>query len=90
MAEFFGIVGGVLNTVRLLPQVHKSWITKKTGDLSGYFVTILFLQSLCLIAYGFFRPDKIILLTNIVPLICAMILGWLKVKEIRGINNSSV
>lgn len=78
MAEFFGVLGGILNTVRLLPQVRKSWKTKKTGDLSGYFVIILFLQSVCLIAYGFFKPDKIILYTNIVPLICAAVLGWLK------------
>lgn len=80
MAEFFGIVGGILNTIRLLPQVHKSWETKKTSDLSGYFVAILFFQSVCLIAYGFTRPDKIILYTNIVPLFCAVILARLKMK----------
>lgn len=78
MAEFFGIAGGVLNTIRLLPQVHKSWTTRKTEDLSGYFVAILFFQSVCLIAYGFTRPDKIILYTNIVPLICSIILAKLK------------
>lgn len=80
MAEFFGIVGGILNTIRLLPQVHKSWETKKTSDLSGYFVAILFFQSVCLIAYGFARPDNIILYTNIVPLFCAVILARLKMK----------
>jgi uncharacterized protein with PQ loop repeat len=79
MAEFFGIVGGVLNTIRLFPQVIKSWQTKKTQDLSGYFVAILFLQSVFLIAYGFAKPDKIIMYTNIAPLICAVILARLKI-----------
>jgi MtN3 and saliva related transmembrane protein len=78
MAEFFGIVGGVLNTVRLFPQVIKSWKTKKTQDLSGYFILILFLQSVFLIAYGLTKPDEIIMYTNIVPLICALILARLK------------
>jgi len=45
MVTFLGIVAGVLNTIRLLPQVYKSWMTKQTRDLSGYFVAILFFQS---------------------------------------------
>lgn len=80
MAEFFGIVGGVLNTIRLFPQVVRSLKTKKTQDLSGYFVAILFLQSVFLIAYGFTKPDNIILYTNIAPLFCAVILAKLKIK----------
>lgn len=80
MAEFFGVLGGILNTIRLLPQVHKSWSTKKTHDLSGYFVGILFFQSVCLILYGFTKPDNIILYTNIVPLVCAVVLAVLKHK----------
>lgn len=80
MAEFFGIVGGVLNTIRLFPQVIKSWKTKKTQDLSGYFVAILFLQSVFLIAYGFTKPDEIILYTNIAPLLCSIILARLKIS----------
>ena len=40
MVSFLGIVAGILNTIRLLPQVYKSWKTKKTSDLSGYFLAI--------------------------------------------------
>jgi|GEM_PF-1462799 len=80
MVTFLGIVAGVLNTIRLLPQVYKSWTTKMTRDLSGYFVTILFLQSVFIILYGYFKPDYIILWTNVSPLICSVILARLKMK----------
>ena len=80
MVSFLGIVAGILNTIRLLPQVYKSWTTKKTSDLSGYFLAILFLQSIFIILYGFFKPDSIILWMNISPLACSVILGWLKFK----------
>ena len=80
MIAFFGIAGGILNTIRLFPQVYKSWTTKKTADLSGYFVAILFLQSVFIILYGLYKPDPIIFWTNISPLACSLILARLKVK----------
>lgn len=79
MIAFFGIAGGILNTIRLLPQVYKSWTTKKTTDLSGYFLAILFLQSVFIILYGMLKPDQIILWTNVSPLVCSIILGRLKI-----------
>jgi len=80
MIEFFGIAAGVLNTIRLVPQVYKSWTTKQTEDLSGYFVLILFLQSICLILYGYLRQDYYIVGMNISPLLCSVILAKLKVR----------
>jgi len=80
MIEFFGITAGVLNTIRLVPQVWKSWTTKKTGDLSGYFLLILFLQSVCLISYGWLKMDYYIVYMNVSPLLCSLILAKLKVK----------
>jgi MtN3 and saliva related transmembrane protein len=80
MITFLGIASGILNTIRLLPQVYKSWKTKKTGDLSGYFVAILFLQSVLIILYGFYKPDYIILWTNVSPLFCSLILARLKIR----------
>jgi len=80
MVTFLGIAAGVLNTIRLFPQVWKSWKTKKTRDLSGYFVAILFFQSILIILYGIYKPDHIILWTNVSPLICSVILARFKVK----------
>lgn len=73
-------MGGILNTIRLLPQVWRSWTTQKTTDLSGYFIAILFLQSVFIILYGIYKPDSIILWTNVSPLVCSVILARLKLK----------
>ena len=80
MIEFLGITAGVLNTIRLVPQVWKSWTTKETGDLSGYFLLILFLQSVCLISYGWLKSDYYIVYMNVSPLLCSLILAKLKIK----------
>ena len=80
MVEFFGLLGGFLNTIRLIPQAHKSWTTRSTHDLSGWFLGIVWLQSLCLMAYGYLKPDSYILYMNVVPLGCASLLAWLKYK----------
>lgn len=80
MLEFLGIAAGVLNTIRLVPQVYKSWTTKETADLSGYFLVILFLQSVCLISYGWLRLDYYIVYMNVSPLLCSIILAKLKIK----------
>ncbi|MFA5925656.1 MAG: SemiSWEET family transporter [Parcubacteria group bacterium] len=80
MVTFFGITAGVLNTIRLFPQVWKSWKTKKTRDLSGYFVAILFFQSVFIILYGIYKPDHIILWTNVSPLVCSVFLARFKIK----------
>jgi uncharacterized protein with PQ loop repeat len=80
MITFFGVASGILNTIRLLPQVYKNWTTKKTRDLSGYFVAILFFQSVLIILYGIYKPDHIILWTNVSPLICSVVLAKLKMK----------
>jgi MtN3 and saliva related transmembrane protein len=80
MVTFLGIAAGILNTIRLFPQVWKSWKTKQTRDLSGYFVAILFFQSVLIILYGIYKPDHIILWTNVSPLICSVILARLKLK----------
>ncbi len=81
MIEFLGITAGVLNTIRLFPQVYKSWITKETKDLSGYFLLILFLQSVCLILYGLLKSDYYIVYMNVSPLVCSVILAILKMKQ---------
>lgn len=69
-----------MNTIRLFPQVYKGWKTKRTADLSGFFVAILFFQSVFTILYGAYKPDQIILWTNVYPLVCSVILARLKIK----------
>lgn len=83
MAEFFGVIGGILTTIRLIPQTAKSLKTRKTEDLSSAFVVILFFQALFMIFYGIFKPDYLIIYMNLIPLVCSIVLWVLKVKNKR-------
>jgi MtN3 and saliva related transmembrane protein len=80
LSTLFGIIAGLLTSVRLLPQVYKSFKIKETRDLSTWFLIILFFQALFLIFYGIAKPDKLIIYMNIIPLICSIILLVLKIR----------
>ncbi|MDP3057765.1 MAG: SemiSWEET family transporter [bacterium] len=81
LAEIFGIIAGILTSIRLIPQVFKSYKTKQTRDLSLYFLIILFFQALFLIFYGIFKPDTLIVYMNILPFFCSIILIKLKLNH---------
>ncbi|HWQ70978.1 MAG TPA: SemiSWEET family transporter [Desulfitobacteriaceae bacterium] len=83
ITNIFGVIAGVLGSIRLIPQVYKSLRTKHTRDLSAAFLIIVFFQSLFLVFYGIAKPDVFILYGNFVPLICSMILLYLKWKYRR-------
>jgi MtN3 and saliva related transmembrane protein len=78
--ELLATIAGILTSIRLIPQVIKSFRTKSTRDLSLYFIVMCFFQAIFLILYGASKPDYAILGMNIMPLICSSILGILKYK----------
>ncbi|MCJ7572452.1 MAG: SemiSWEET family transporter, partial [Candidatus Thermoplasmatota archaeon] len=80
IATIFGIIAGILTSIRLIPQLYKSIKIKETRDISLWFLIILFFQALFLILYGITKPDMLITYMNILPLICGIILIYLKSK----------
>lgn len=79
-AEIYSLIAGILTSIRLIPQLIKSVRTKSTTDLSLYFLIILFFQAVFLMLYGLSKPDMAILYMNILPLLCSIILLYLKYK----------
>jgi MtN3 and saliva related transmembrane protein len=80
LAAVFGIIAGVFTSVRFIPQVYRSFTTRKTTDLSLTFLYFVSAQSLFLILYGITRPEYYVLYMNIAPLVCALFLVYLKLK----------
>ena len=68
LASIFGIIAGVFTSVRFIPQVYRSYTTRKTTDLSLTFLYFVSAQSLFLILYGITRPEYYVLYMNIGPL----------------------
>ena len=80
LASIFGVIAGIFTSVRFIPQAYRSFTTKKTTDLSLTFLYFVSAQSLFLILSGITRPEYYVLYMNILPLISALFLVYLKLK----------
>ncbi len=80
LASIFGVIAGIFTSVRFIPQAYRSFTTKKTTDLSLMFLYFVSAQSLFLILYGITKPEYYVLYMNILPLISALFLVYLKLK----------
>lgn len=77
-ADIFGIIAGILTSIRLIPQLIKTIKIKETRSLSLWFLVIIFFQALFLILYGISAPDNYVLYMNILPFFCAAALLFYK------------
>ena len=80
LATFFGIIASLFTSIRFIPQAYRSFTTKKTRDLSLTFLYFVSAQSVFLILYGITKPEYFVLYMNILPLISALFLVYLKLK----------
>jgi MtN3 and saliva related transmembrane protein len=80
LAIIFGTIASILTSIRFIPQAYKSFTTRQTRDISSIFLYFVSAQSLFLILYGITRPDSFVLYMNILPLISALFLIYLKMK----------
>jgi MtN3 and saliva related transmembrane protein len=79
-AAYLGYVAGFLTVASFVPQVVRTWRTKKTEALSvGTFVLII-TAGVAWIAYGVVQRDKPVILTNVgmVALNCAILAAKLR------------
>ncbi len=80
LATVFGTIAGIFTSIRFIPQAYRSFTTRQTRDLSLTFLYFVTAQSLFLILYGITKPEYFVLYMNILPLICALFLIYLKLK----------
>ena len=59
-----GILAGTFTTLAVVPQIIKSWRTKKVLDVSPIMFTILLLGVGLWVVYGFLKEDIPIIVTN--------------------------
>lgn len=79
-AQIFGIIAGILTSIRFIPQLIKTIRIKETRDLSLWFLIIVFFQALFLILYGLEVSDNYIINMNILPFICSIGLLFYKFR----------
>ncbi|MFH1643000.1 MAG: SemiSWEET transporter [Nanoarchaeota archaeon] len=78
--DILGFVAGVITTISWLPQLIKTWKTKKTEDLSLGMYSILFIGMSLWIIYGIILNSKPIIYANMISVSMVLTLLLLKIK----------
>lgn len=79
-AEILGYIGTVLTSITFMPQVYLSWKTKKVSDLSIWMIIIVIVSTTSWLGYGFINDLKPVIVANIIVLLLAIVLFYLKMK----------
>jgi len=80
LTKVFALLAFITSTVSLFPQIIKTYQSKSAADLSALMLLNFFICSVCWLCYGFMINDSAIWLTNLVMLICSLVMGYLKLK----------
>ena len=84
-----GYLGGLLNASILIPQIYKVYMTKKSKDISWFFIFLSILASIFSILYFEEIQAKPMAYTNMVSLGTRIVLGLYKFKlEHMSFQNS--
>ena len=65
MIRYFGYLAGFLTVISFLPQVIRTWRSRKTGDLSLGMFSLLVTASTLWIIYGIIIHDWPVSLTHV-------------------------
>ena len=75
-----GLLAALLTTISNIPQVIKSWKTKKTRDVSLFMYILLVAGVFTWLIYGFLINDLPLILANFITLILVSSVLFLKIK----------
>ena len=78
--ELIGYLGSFLTSITFIPQVYKSWKSKRVGDLSTWMVLIVVTSTLVWLTYGYLINSGPVLLANTIVLILTLVLLYFKSK----------
>jgi MtN3 and saliva related transmembrane protein len=79
-----GLVAGTLTSVAAIPQVVKTLRTRHARDISIWQPLLLAFGVALWIVYGMLIDDLPLMLANIIPLICNILLVGLKIYYDRN------
>ena len=80
MADAVGLVASALLSVSVIPQVVKSWRTKKVEDISLAMIVLFLLGFALWVGYGLLTGELPIVLLNTVSLVSMALTLSLKLK----------
>lgn len=78
IVEIIGILAAITGTIRLVPQIIKSYVTKSVDDLSIWWQILGAATAILWLIYGILIDDIIITIGMIIVAICFLILVYQK------------
>ncbi len=87
--DTFGFIAAALTTIAFLPQVIKTWKTKKAEDVSSVMLLMFITGLIFWIIYAIQTNALPVLIANIVTFILNMIILALKLLYSRGGNSKT-
>ena len=80
-----GMVAGTLTSVAAIPQLIKTMKTRHVRDISLWQPLLLAIGVAMWMLYGILIHDLPLILANITPLVCNVILTWMKLSYDRDV-----
>lgn len=81
LSDWIGMAGGTLTTLSFVPQVIKTWKSRRTRDISLSMFLAFTLGVLLWLVYGLLIGAWPVILANLVTLLLAGIILYLKLKH---------
>jgi MtN3 and saliva related transmembrane protein len=81
--EILGYVAGIITAFTFLPQVIKTWKARSAKDISILMFVIAVINEILWIIYGFRIDSMVIILTNAVLMIMALMMIFFKFRYNR-------
>lgn len=76
-----GLLAAICTTVANIPQVKKTWQTRKADDLSLKMLLLLMTGVALWVVYGVFKADPVIIIANGATLVLLAIILWFKLRH---------
>jgi MtN3 and saliva related transmembrane protein len=77
---WIGLIAGLLTSVAAVPQVIKTWRSRHARDLSIWQPLLLSAGVALWLYYGILIGDTPLILANITPLVCNLLLTIMKIR----------
>ncbi|MEO5947084.1 MAG: SemiSWEET transporter [Chitinophagaceae bacterium] len=78
--DILGYSACAVTALTFLPQVLKTWKEKSAKNVSLMMFVIAFVNEVMWIAYGVFRDDMVIIVTNVIMITMCSVMISLKLK----------
>ncbi len=83
-SEIIGLIAGFLTTSGYIPQIYVVIKSKTASGLSGLFLSIMSVGISLWLVYGALIKSLSIMVANGFSLICLLVLGFYKIKDITN------